>query len=198
MNSNICVFCSSSDTVDQEFVEVANNLGREIALNKDVLIFGGGTTGLMGACARSVHRSEGKVVGVIPKGLNVSGVVYEKCDEIYETKDLRERKGIMDSMADVFIALPGGFGTIEEIMEIITLKQLKYHNKPIVLINKGGFFNHLIRQFDYIIQGNFACEECKNLYYITESICQAFAYIRKYRPLLVDAKNCEKQLKKSC
>lgn len=122
MNKVICVFSSSSNTIDQAYFSAADELGREIAIRGSTLLFGGGLTGLMGACARAVHSQGGRVVGVIPEALNEKGIVYDGCDELIVASDMRERKAQMDARSNAFIALPGGFGTIEEVMEIITLK----------------------------------------------------------------------------
>jgi uncharacterized protein (TIGR00730 family) len=182
MDKVICVYSSSSNTIDEAYFDAADELGRQLAERGDLFLFGGGTTGLMGACARAVHRSGGRVIGVIPEALNEKGVVYEDCDELLVTRDLRERKGLMDERSDAFIALPGGFGTIEEIMEIITLKQLQYHEKPIVILNTRGFFDALLRQFDAIIDGQFAKPACRELFFVTDSVEKALDYIDSYTP----------------
>jgi len=182
MNKVICVYGSSSCSIDEVFFDRAAQLGREIALRGDTLIFGGGLTGLMGATAKAVHRNGGKVVGVIPEALNVKGVVYDTCDELVVTKGMRERKAIMDSRADAFIALPGGYGTLEEVLEIITLKQLRYHQKAIVILNIDGFYNKLIEQFEYIIDKRFAKAECRKLYLVTGDVGEALEYVESYVP----------------
>lgn len=182
MDKVICVYSSSSATIDSVYFEAAAALGREIAKRKDLFLFGGGLTGLMGACARSVHEYHGQVVGVIPEALNIKGIVYEECDELVVTKGMRERKGVMDERSDAFIALPGGYGTLEEILEIITLKQLRYHNKPIVILNINHFYDKLLEQFDTVVFQQFAKIECKELYFVTENISLALDYIDSYEP----------------
>jgi hypothetical protein len=182
MNKTICVYSSSSDSIDPKYFEVAKELGKAIAINKDTLLFGGGMRGLMGATATAVHKNAGSVIGVIPEMLNIKGVVYESCDELIITEDMRKRKSIMDSRSDAFIALPGGFGTYEELLEIITLKQLKYHNKPIVILNVNGYYDLLLKQFEATISGHFAKEESRLLYYVTEDVNDALDYIENYKP----------------
>ncbi len=182
MDKIICVYSSSSCTIDKIYFDAAEDLGREIGKRGDTMLFGGGMTGLMGAAARAVHKHNGKVVGIIPEALNVKGVVYEFCDELVVTEGMRERKGLMDSRSDAFIALPGGFGTLEEVLEIITLKQLRYHNKPVVILNTNGFFDRLLEQFDLIIEWRFAREECRELYFVTQSVAEAMDYIYRYVP----------------
>lgn len=180
MEKVICVYSSSSCRIDQKYFSIASEIGRQIALRHDYFLFGGGLTGLMGATAKAVHEHGGTVIGVIPKALNIKGVVYETCDELVVTEGLRERKAIMDQRSDAFVALPGGYGTLEELLEIITLKQLRYHQKPIVILNADGYYNHLLAQFSDIIAGNFARSECTELYYVAQSIDDIFKYIDDY------------------
>ncbi|NLY74746.1 MAG: TIGR00730 family Rossman fold protein [Firmicutes bacterium] len=188
MNKTICVYSSSSCTIDRRYFEVAAELGKEIARRGDILLFGGGLIGLMGATAKAVHQYGGKVIGVIPEALNVKGVVYETCDELIVTTGLRERKAVMDSRSDAFIALPGGFGTLEEILEIITLKQLKYHNKPVVIINVNGFYDRLLAQFEEIVKQRFAKPESQGLYFVTANVKEALEYIDSYQPRIFKEK----------
>ncbi len=182
MNKTICVYSSSSDSIDSIYFKIAGEIGKAIALNKDTLLFGGGMRGLMGATATAAHAHGGSVIGVIPEMLNLKGVVYESCDELIVTEDMRKRKSIMDSRSDAFIALPGGFGTYEELLEIITLKQLKYHNKPVVLLNVNGYYDSLLKQFDITIDQHFAKAESCLLYYVTEDVSDALDYIENYKP----------------
>lgn len=186
MNKVICVFSSSSNAIDSAYFSAASALGAEIARRGDLFLFGGGLTGLMGACARAVHQSGGKVIGVIPKALNEKGIVYEACDELVVTDNLRQRKAAMDARSDAFIALPGGFGTIEEIMEIITLKQLRYHNKPIVILNTRDYYSHLLKQFEKIVRQQFAKPGCFDLYFVTDSVNDALDYIDRYIPAVCE------------
>lgn len=183
MNQVICVYSSSSNAIDPAYFEIATQLGREIAKRQDTFLFGGGLSGLMGAAAKAVHELGGKVIGVIPEALNVKNVVYEQCDELIVTVDMRSRKGIMDHRSDAFIALPGGYGTLEELLEIITLKQLNYHQKPIVILNALGFYDPLLAQFETILEQRFAKPECQQLYFVTSAVTEALSYIDNYHPL---------------
>lgn len=182
MNKTICVYSSSSSAIDPLYFENAAQLGQAIALRQDRLLFGGGMIGLMGMVATAIHENGGQVIGVIPKALNLQGIVYENCDELIVTDGLRERKAVMDARSDAFIALPGGYGTLEELLEIITLKQLKYHNKPIVILNVNHFFDQLLAQFQFFIDHRFAKPECQKLYYVTEIVTDALQYIDSYTP----------------
>lgn len=188
MSKVICVYSASSCRIDPVYFKTASELGQEIALRGNVLLYGGGVNGLMGAVAQSVHQYQGRVIGIIPEALNLDGVVYNRCDELVVTRDLRERKALMDARSDAFIALPGGFGTLEEVLEIISLKQLRYHNKPIVIINCNGFFDKLLEQFDKIITERFAKNESSLLYFITDSVTKALEYIDTYQPPKISAK----------
>ena len=182
MNQTICVYSSSSAAIDQVYFDTATQLGQAIASRGDELLFGGGMIGLMGAIAEAVRKNGGKVIGVIPKALDRPGIVDEGCHELIVTEGMRERKAMMDVRSDAFIALPGGYGTLEELLEIITLKQLKYHNKPIVILNVNRFYDPLLAQFDSIVEKHFAKSESQDLYRVTGSITEALEYIDTYTP----------------
>lgn len=183
MKKTICVYSSSSSAIDKIYFDTAYKLGKEIALRNDCFLFGGGLTGLMGAVAKAVHENNGRVIGVIPEALNVKGIVYESCDELIVTKDMRTRKAVMDERSDAFIALPGGYGTLEELSEIITLKQLHYHSKPIVILNIDSYYDKLIEFFEHIIDKKFAKRECEGLYFTANSVEKALDYIDSYIPV---------------
>ena len=117
---NVCVFAASSNAVDRIYTEAARRLGTGLAKHGYTLVYGGGNNGLMGSMARAAHAQGGRVVGVIPDRLRGLELAYEGCDELIVTADLRRRKGVMERRADAFIALPGGFGTLEETLEILT------------------------------------------------------------------------------
>jgi uncharacterized protein (TIGR00730 family) len=187
--SNICVFASSSDSVAHVYKTAASDLGHALAKANFGVVFGAGTDGLMGELARSAHAHGGKVIGVIPDSLNFPGIVYPHCDELYDTRTMHRRKAIMESKSSAFIALPGGFGTLEEILEIITLKQLDYHDKAIVILNINGFFDHLIAQFNDIVAQNFAAGDVLTLFGVMDSVPDALNYIQTYSPTTTYKKN---------
>src|ERR1041385_8319731 len=120
----LCVYCSSSDRLESKYYDAAAELGREMVARGWGLVYGGGKTGLMGAVARAVKGEGGRVVGVIPEFMKVRELAFDKADELLTVVTMRERKLLMETRADAFLALPGGFGTLEEIMEILTLRQL--------------------------------------------------------------------------
>ncbi len=184
----ICVYSSSSDIVGKKYFEAAYDLGKEIAKRGDTLLYGAGIIGLMGESARGVHDNNGKVIGVIPEALNIEGVVYPCCDELIVTKDMRSRKKIMDERSDAVVALPGGFGTLEELLEMITLKQLGYHNKPIAILNTEGYYNELIQMFEKVVSQKFAKEYIKAYYYVSYSVKDILNYIDNYEPVKYEKK----------
>lgn len=186
---NICVFASSSSSVADVYKQAARQLGADIAKEGMGIVFGAGTEGLMGELARASHENDGCMIGVIPDSLNFPGIVYEECDELIATRTMRERKAIMEQRSIAFVALPGGFGTLEEILEIITLKQLGYHAKPVVLLNINGFYDNLIAQFEETAAQGFAVTAALGLLRVCGSAQEALEYIKNYKPDLVYKKN---------
>lgn len=153
---SICVYCSSSDHIDPLFRGPAKELGRLIGERGDQLIYGGGSVGLMGEVARAVHAAGGKVVGVIPESLTTAEIAYGQADELIVTQTMRERKQIMDERADAFVVLPGGFGTLEELAEILVLKILGYTDRPLIIVNPDGFYDPLVELFNHFVEHKFA------------------------------------------
>ena len=178
----ICVFCSSSDAVDRVFFDAAAETGALIAQEGHSLVFGGGTVGLMGAVARGVHAGGGRVVGIIPTFMNRPGVPYLESDELVFTPHMRERKARMMELADAFIALPGGFGTLEEMSEVITLKQFDFVKAPLVAVNIRGFYDRLAEFFEVFYTERFAKPAFRATCPFVSSPAEAMAYIRGYRP----------------
>jgi len=182
---HITVFCASSNHVDSRFTIVAERMGYQLANRNITLVYGGGDVGLMGIMARAVHANGGRVVGVIPYALrSIEGVAYEVADELIMTDTMRERKAKMYERADAFVALPGGIGTLEEFMEVITLKKLGYHDLPIALVNTDGFYDRLLELFSEMIDSQFLSETEHALFEVvsepdaifeTEAFRQAFA-----------------------
>lgn len=153
---SICVYCSSSDNIADVYPPVAKALGREMARRGHELIYGGGAVGLMGVMAEAAHEAGGTVTGVIPSKLQArEGIAYD-ADELIVTDTMRDRKRIMYQNADAFAVLPGGYGTLEEFMEVLTLKQLGYHDRPIAILNVDGFYDSLLSFFEELRDGRFA------------------------------------------
>lgn len=156
MLQSICVFCASREDLDPIYPESAKISGKLLAERKLTLIYGGGKVGLMGALAVSTHDAGGKVVGIIPELLVKKEVAYTSADELVITRDMSERKDLLINRADGFLILAGGFGTLDELIEVITLKQLGVHNKPIHIVNTKGFFDPLLLWFDRVVTEGFA------------------------------------------
>lgn len=178
----LAVFCSSSNDIDQRYFIEAQKLGKTMALKGHNLVYGGSDIGLMGAVSRSVKKHGGKTIGISPESLNLNDVVSEIDDELIITESMSERKSMMASHADAFIGLPGGFGTFEEMFEVMTLKQLGEHEKPIIFLNIMGYFDRLLEMFEHIYEQGFAKKEYRQLYHVSESVESAFQYLQNYQP----------------
>ena len=152
---SICVFCGSSAGKNSTYKGAAVDLGRLLAQKNLRLVYGGGNIGLMGEIAQSVIHSGGNAIGVIPQFLVEKELVYDKLTEIRIVDTMHERKAIMAELADAFIAMPGGFGTLEETVEVLTWAQLGLHEKPIGLLNIDGYYSHLNQFFDHMIAEGF-------------------------------------------
>ncbi len=189
MIKNVCVFASSSNNLDECFYRDSAEFGALLGRAGMNIVYGGSRLGMMFACAQAVKHNGGHIIGVMPQRLYDFGVGNpEDCAEFILTKGMRERKAKMDEISDAVVALSGGFGTLEEISEMIVQKQLGYNNKPIVILNTDGFYDDLIRFFDTIIRRNFAKESSKDLYYVASTPAQAIEYIQKYTPQKVESK----------
>ena len=161
----LCVFCGSSSGRDSTYVEEAKALGEYLASEQIQLTYGGGSIGLMGAIANAAHNDEGqnRVLGIIPIGLCAREISGETVGEQIQTKDMHERKRLMAENSDGFVALPGGFGTMEELFEVITWQQLGYHKKPIGVLNVNGYFDSLLKFLDEARESGFVSEEARNI-----------------------------------
>ena len=155
MSKKICVFCGSSNSKDNIIIEETKNIGKIIASNNMSLVYGGAKIGLMGLIANEVLKNNGKVIGVIPKILYKKEIINTKITKLYIVKNMHERKQKMYDLSDVFIALPGGIGTLEEISEIITWKSLQIKKTSIHIMNINGFYTPLINQFKNMIKNDF-------------------------------------------
>ncbi len=180
MIKNICVYCSSGDFIDQQYFEAAKELGEKLAQNNYGLVYGGSSLGLMGEIANTAFNLGAKVLGVVPEKIYNSKIKFNKKIELIITKDMRERKMTMELNADAFIAMPGGFGTLEEISEIIVAKQLGYHYKPIVFLNINNFYEKLFEFFENFYKEKFAHGNCCELFYKAKDVDDALNYIKNY------------------
>ena len=179
---NICVFCSSSDAVDPAYFSAALELGTLIGKGGHALVFGGGRVGLMGGVARAAHGSGARVIGVIPRFMDRPAVTYAESDELSVTEDMRERKARMMEIADAFIALPGGFGTLEEIAEVITQRQFGFITCPLALVNTAGFYDPLAAVFERFYAERFAKADFRRICAFVKTPAEAMEYVRDFTP----------------
>jgi uncharacterized protein (TIGR00730 family) len=168
---SICVYCGSSDAGDPALLSAAAELGRSLAQEGLRLVYGGGRVGLMGACAKAAHGAGGRVFGVMPEFLRQHEILYD----VVETKVVRsmhERKMAMFEASDAFIVLPGGIGTLEEAIELLSWRRLDLHSKPIVFFNPDGFWDHLFAFFDQAIALKLAPEALASTWRAVERVDQ--------------------------
>jgi len=161
---NVCVFGASSDELEPRFFDAAEAMGRALAENGLGMVFGGGAHGLMGAAARGAHSAGGYIVGIAPRFFDRPGVLFEHCSELVFTETMRERKRRMEELSDAFVVLPGGIGTFEEFFEVLTLKQLGRHRKPIAVLNTDGYYVPLFQLLEHAVDRGFMLEKCRELY----------------------------------
>ena len=153
--TSICVYCGANPGAAPQYQSAALALGRAMAENQIRLVYGGGSIGLMGILARSVMAASGNVTGIIPQFLKDREIMLREVDDLVVTADMHERKRVMFQRADAFVALPGGIGTLEEVVEVITWAQLDQHVKPILIVNINGFWDPLIALFERMMAEGF-------------------------------------------
>ena len=146
----VCLFCASLDGKDPFFSKNANDLGQMLAKKKYSFLYGGGSLGLMGIAAKSALKNKVKVISVIPEYLDKPSIIFSKSDEIIKTKTLSERKEKMINISDIFIALPGGVGTLDEVTDVIAGAALGEHQKPIFLVNINNFWDPFIQMIEHM------------------------------------------------
>jgi uncharacterized protein (TIGR00730 family) len=171
----VCVYCSSSGAVDPAHVETARALGTALAERGDVLVWGGATVGLMGELARAARAAGGHTVGIIPEALLAVEIADHEAGELVVTSDMGARKAEMARRADAFVVLPGGFGTLEELLEQLTLRLLHLHDKPIVLVDVDGYWQPLLALFEHLYERGAARLESRAGYAVVGSAAEALA-----------------------
>ncbi len=175
----ICVYGAASPTIDNEYIVKTEIMGAEMVKRGHSLVFGGGGNGLMGAAARGVKSEGGYILGVIPRFFDEENIeaICDTCDELIQPETMRQRKQIMEDNSDAFIVVPGGIGTYEEFFEILTLKQLCRHTKPIAIYNIMGYYNELNYTMEQAIKKNFIKENCMDLFKMFDNLDDLFNYI---------------------
>lgn len=179
--NRICVYCGSSPGNDPAYSRAARTLAQELCRQDITLVFGGGAVGIMGVVADAVLEGGGEVIGVIPESLAVKEVAHEHLSEMHVVASMHERKAMMSELADGFIALPGGWGTLEEMFEMLTWAQLGFHKKPCGLLNVEGYFDHLVAFLENAFQAQFVKELYRPLLMTSEQPSSLLEQFRVYQ-----------------
>jgi uncharacterized protein (TIGR00730 family) len=178
----VCVFCSSSEAADRRYRDVAARFGKALAAAGWELVYGGGNLGLMGEVARAALEGGARVTGIIPHALATREIALEHVSELIRTETMRERKALMDARSDAFVVLPGGIGTLEELIEIVTLKQLGFHERAIVVVDADGYWDPLLEQVRRMVAQGLAQRSVLDLWQIVPDVDDAMAALLSYRP----------------
>jgi len=178
----IAVYCGSNQGVRPEYAAAAQALGTLLAREKIELVYGGGMVGLMGVVADAVLKHGGHVIGVIPEKLVIKEVVHEKLPDLRVVKTMHERKALMAELADGFIALPGGYGTFEELFEVLAWSQLGWHQKPFGLFNVGGFYSPLLEFLDHTTREGFIRAQHRTLVIAEDEAEKLINRLKTHRP----------------
>lgn len=179
--NNVVVFCGSSTGYHQKYKNIAKELGAFLTEKKYGLVYGGGKIGLMGIIADEVLKNNGTVLGIIPKLLEKKEVVHQNLSKLMICKTMAERKIAMSVNGDAYLILPGGFGTLDELFEVLTLQQLQIEQKPVGILNIDGYFNGVLQQVDTMITEGFLKPEGKNLLMIGTTIAEVFTKMENYK-----------------
>lgn len=170
MTKLLCVYCASSRHLDPKYHAVAEALGRELVARGWGLVYGGGNVGLMGTLARAAKDAGGHVVGVIPGFMISRELAFRNADELVTVDTMRDRKRVMEERATAFLTLPGGIGTLEELMEIMTLRYINLLHKPVVLLNQDGFYDDLLRFFERMTRERFKSDGMHNILSVARTL----------------------------
>jgi hypothetical protein len=179
---SVCVFCGSSDEVNAKYIEVARHMGEVMAQRKLQLIFGGGSTGLMGAVADAVLDAGGEVIGVLPEYFNKPELAHNRLTRLEVVDGMHARKSRMTELADAFVALPGGFGTLEELFETLTWAQIGLHKKPVGLLNVYSYYDELLKFLNHANKEGFTFWEHQKLYSQAEQPEELLDALAAYQP----------------
>lgn len=179
MSKNVCVYCGSRTPQNPVFIESAVQTGISLAQNGWGLVYGGGKVGMMGLVANATLEHGGEVIGVIPTALKKEEVVHTGLTELHETQDMHTRKALMEARSDAFIVLPGGFGTLDEFFEILTWRQLGFHDKPIYLLNVDGYFDGLKHFFERALETDFIRQHSLDLLRVSDSVTETMEMLTR-------------------
>jgi uncharacterized protein (TIGR00730 family) len=179
---SVCVFCGSASGANSVYATTARELGRELAARKLALVYGGGRVGLMGEIASAALASGGTVVGVIPHSLALKEIAQEDCTELIVVNTMHERKALMADRSDSFVALPGGFGTCDELFEILTWAQLGIHRKPVAVLNVNGFFTTLLAWLDHVVAEGLLKPKHRELLLVADTVPELLDALTAWTP----------------
>jgi uncharacterized protein (TIGR00730 family) len=178
---NICVYCGSNPGVREEYAGAARNLARHLAGQGIGIVYGGASKGLMGVLADEMLAAGGSVVGVIPAALQAREIAHTNLTELHVVNSMHERKALMAELSDGFVALPGGFGTLEEIVEMLTWAQLQFHRKPCGLLNVAGYFDALLAYFGHAEAEGFLRPRHRKMLRVAEDVTELITLFEEYR-----------------
>ncbi|MCK9219755.1 MAG: TIGR00730 family Rossman fold protein [Bacteroidales bacterium] len=182
----LCVFCGSSLGLQSIYSDQAKQLGTLLSSRKIALVYGGANVGLMQVLADTVLNLGGHVIGVMPKSLVEREVAHKNLTEMHIVSDMQERKAMMADLSDAFIALPGAFGTLDELFEVLTWVQLGIIHKPIGLLNTDGYFNTLLNMLDHAVQQKFLRPEHRNILQVDDNIEHLLEKLETYQPVVAE------------
>lgn len=188
MRGNLCVFCASSADIDARYLQAARELGTLLAQEGWRCVNGGGAVGLMGAVTDGTLDAGGEVTGVIPKFMVDNGWLYDRLGDVIVTADMHQRKQMMSDMADAIIAMPGGVGTMEELLEALTWRQLGLVNVPVVILNTLGYFDSLLALLEHAIGEGFMKLSHGQLWQVAATPAEAVALLDDNRPVRFESK----------
>ncbi|SOE21897.1 hypothetical protein SAMN06298216_2348 [Spirosomataceae bacterium TFI 002] len=179
---SILVYCGANPGLKPIYRETAIALGKEIAKRNQTLIYGAGSVGLMGIIADAVLEEGGKVVGIIPNFLDDLEVGHKSLTELHKVETMHERKALMEKLCDGIITLPGGFGSMDELFEILSWSQLGLHQKPVGLLNLNGFYDHILAQLDHMVAEGFLKQVNRDILQVSDTIEGLYAKMESYVP----------------
>jgi uncharacterized protein (TIGR00730 family) len=178
----ILVYCGANPGTKPIYKETAENLGKTLAIKQIRLIYGGGSVGLMGIIADAVLANGGQVTGIIPNFLDRMEVGHKSLPEMHKVETMHERKALMEKFCDGIITLPGGYGSMDELFEILSWSQLGLHNKPVGLLNLNGFYDHLLKQLDVMVEEGFLKSENRDLVIVSDNIEDLLQKMEDFKP----------------
>ena len=185
---NVCVFCASSAQIDEQYLEAARELGGLLAQGGWQCVNGGGAVGLMGALTDGVLDAGGQVTGVIPKFMVDNGWCYDRLEDVIVTADMHQRKQMMSEMADAVIAMPGGVGTFEELLETLTWRQLGLVKVPVIILNTLGYYDSLLAMLSHAIDEGFMKPSHSQLWTVATTPAEAIARLEDSNPTTFESK----------